>query len=218
MRTPAAARRAVARARARNADGRDGVRPVGMFTGTPSTRFAAGDHIPGAVERVASFGLAIEHPRGWAGGVRVRHFGPAPLVEDGSVRSDGTTVVNLRAGYALACHDLSEGGLAVALAEMCFAGGLGAEIDLGAIDHDPFPEGYDRDTTLLFSESCTRFLVEVEPGRKFNFQTKLMGLPATPIGRFNRSGTLRVKGSDGRPWFEVPIEEARAAFHGSFRG
>jgi outer membrane receptor protein involved in Fe transport len=64
----------------------------------------AGDHIPGAVERVASFGLAIEHPGGWTGGLRVRHFGPAPLVEDGSVRSDGTTVVNLRAGYALNDH------------------------------------------------------------------------------------------------------------------
>jgi len=59
----------------------------------------AGDHIPGAVESVASLGLAVEHPSGWTGGMRFRHFGPAPLVEDNSVRSDGTTVVNLRAGY-----------------------------------------------------------------------------------------------------------------------
>jgi outer membrane receptor protein involved in Fe transport len=59
----------------------------------------AGDHIPGAVENVASVGLAVEHPSGWTGGLRFRHFGPAPLVEDNSVRSDGTTVVNLRTGY-----------------------------------------------------------------------------------------------------------------------
>ena len=58
------------------------------------------------------------------------------------------------------CHDLSEGGLAVAVAEMCMAGGIGAEIDLGAIDHEPFPHAYDEDATLLFSESCTRFLVD----------------------------------------------------------
>jgi outer membrane receptor protein involved in Fe transport len=57
------------------------------------------DHIPGAVESVASVGLAVEHPRGWTAGLRVRHFGPAPLIDDNSVRSDDTTVVNLRAGY-----------------------------------------------------------------------------------------------------------------------
>lgn len=61
----------------------------------------AGDYIPGAVERVASLGVAFDHPRGWSGGLRLRHFGAAPLVEDGSVRSDATTVVNLRLGYAV---------------------------------------------------------------------------------------------------------------------
>jgi outer membrane receptor protein involved in Fe transport len=58
----------------------------------------AGDHIPGAVEHVASLGLAIQHPRGWFGGARLRHFGSAPLIEDGSVRSDPTTLVNLDVG------------------------------------------------------------------------------------------------------------------------
>jgi outer membrane receptor protein involved in Fe transport len=67
------------------------------FVGTPSDE----EHIPGAVERVASLGVAVEHPRGWSAGLRFRHFGPAPLIEDNSVRSDGTTVVNLRAGYEL---------------------------------------------------------------------------------------------------------------------
>jgi hypothetical protein len=59
---------------------------------------AAGDRIPGAVERVASLGLAVQHPSGWFGGARFRHFGEAPLIEDDSVRSDPTTVVNLEAG------------------------------------------------------------------------------------------------------------------------
>jgi outer membrane receptor protein involved in Fe transport len=60
---------------------------------------AAGDRIPGAVENVASVGLAIDHPSGWFGGARLRHFGKAPLIEDGSVESDPTTLVNLEAGY-----------------------------------------------------------------------------------------------------------------------
>lgn len=62
---------------------------------------AAGDRIPGAVERVASMGVAVDHPSGWSGGLRLRHFGAAPLVEDNSVRSDPTTTVNLEAGYRI---------------------------------------------------------------------------------------------------------------------
>jgi outer membrane receptor protein involved in Fe transport len=58
----------------------------------------AGDHIPGAVERVASMGVAVQHPGGWFGGARFRHFGAAPLIEDNSVRSDPTTLVNLEVG------------------------------------------------------------------------------------------------------------------------
>ena len=58
-----------------------------------------GDRIPGAVENVASLGIAIDHPSGWFGGARLRHFGRAPLVEDGTVESDRTTLVNLEAGY-----------------------------------------------------------------------------------------------------------------------
>ena len=59
---------------------------------------ASGDRIPGAVESVASIGVAVQHPAGWFGGARLRHFGAAPLVEDDSVRSDPTTVVNLEVG------------------------------------------------------------------------------------------------------------------------
>jgi TonB dependent receptor/TonB-dependent Receptor Plug Domain len=60
-----------------------------------------GNYIPGAVTRVASVGVAVDHPSGWFGGVRFRHFGDAPLIEDGSVRSEPTTLVNLEAGYRI---------------------------------------------------------------------------------------------------------------------
>jgi outer membrane receptor protein involved in Fe transport len=61
----------------------------------------AGNDIPGAVERVASMGVAMQHPSGWFGGARFRHFGAAPLLEDDSVRSDPTTLVNLEVGRRL---------------------------------------------------------------------------------------------------------------------
>lgn len=59
----------------------------------------SGDRIPGAVESVASVGLAVDHPAGWYGGARFRYFGEAPLIENNSVRSAPTTLVNVEAGY-----------------------------------------------------------------------------------------------------------------------
>ena len=63
----------------------------------------------------------------------------------------------IHAGLVRACHDLSEGGLAVAAAEMAFAGGFGAKIDLQAMPCDDDLDAASR----LFSESNTRFLCEV---------------------------------------------------------
>jgi hypothetical protein len=59
----------------------------------------AGDHIPGAVETVISMGVTVNREAGWYGGARLRYFGPAPLIEDDSVRSDSTLLVNADVGY-----------------------------------------------------------------------------------------------------------------------
>lgn len=58
----------------------------------------AGDHIPGAVERVASLGVTFDLDSGWYGGARLRYLGPSALIEDDSVRAPGSTLVNLEAG------------------------------------------------------------------------------------------------------------------------
>ena len=71
------------------------------FTQNERAGDPAGTRIPGAVENVASVGLAIDHPSGWFGGARVRHFGKAPLIEDNSAKSDPSTLVNLEAGYRI---------------------------------------------------------------------------------------------------------------------
>jgi outer membrane receptor protein involved in Fe transport len=61
----------------------------------------AGDHIPGAIERVASFGATVDEFAGWSFTWQTRYFGPRPLIEDDSVRSQSTILTNLRAGYRL---------------------------------------------------------------------------------------------------------------------
>jgi hypothetical protein len=61
----------------------------------------AGDHIPGAVESVISVGVAIDDGKRAFGGVRLRHFGGRSLVEDDSVPSEATSLVNAQAGVRL---------------------------------------------------------------------------------------------------------------------
>ncbi len=90
----------------------------------------------------------------------------------------------IRAGLITACHDVSEGGVAVALAEMCIAGRLGARID--ALGHDDL-------VTALFSESVGRLVVEVPPHSVDAF-VKLMGRAAAPIGEVTNDGVLSLPG------------------------
>jgi phosphoribosylformylglycinamidine synthase len=84
----------------------------------------------------------------------------------------------IHAGLVRACHDLSEGGLAVAAAEMAFAGGFGANIDLQAV-----PCEGDLDAAArLFSESNTRFLCEVRGENAAAFEAAIAGAAYARIG------------------------------------
>ncbi len=59
-----------------------------------------GNAIPGALKSVVTGALSAQYPSGWFGSLRFRHFGAAPLIEDGSVESDGSTMVNLALGWS----------------------------------------------------------------------------------------------------------------------
>jgi hypothetical protein len=61
-----------------------------------------GNEIPGAIEQVFQAGLNADFENGFFGSLRFRYFGERPLIEDGSVKSDDSSVWNLRAGYRLA--------------------------------------------------------------------------------------------------------------------
>jgi phosphoribosylformylglycinamidine synthase len=91
-------------------------------------------------------------------------------------------------GLVRACHDPSEGGLAVAIAEMAFAGGLGASIDLEHMPHslDTSDTSEPLDAIRLFSESNTRFLCEVSPAAAADFEKRL----ATADIHFGRLGQV----------------------------
>jgi len=94
------------------------------------------------------------------------------------------------------CHDLSEGGLAVAAAEMAFSGGLGAKIQLDKLPVSAEGGGLD-DLQGLFSESNCRYLVEVSQENKDALLALFDGLPAAVVGETCEDGVLEVTGKDG---------------------
>jgi hypothetical protein len=67
---------------------------------------AAGNEIPGSIDRVLAAGISFEQPQGLYGGARLRYFGDRPLVEDGSVRSNSSLVVNFSLGLRRGAVDL----------------------------------------------------------------------------------------------------------------
>ncbi|MCO5171292.1 MAG: phosphoribosylformylglycinamidine synthase subunit PurL [Planctomycetes bacterium] len=111
-------------------------------------------------------------------------------------------------GDVLAAHDLSEGGLAVAAAEMAFAGGVGLSLDLEAVPH----EGGADDLTLLFSESPTRLLLEVPPGATTRLEAALAGVPFARVGTTEPTGRLRVRGRGGATLLDESLTELQAVW------
>jgi phosphoribosylformylglycinamidine synthase len=103
----------------------------------------------------------------------------------------------IQKGLVRACHDLSEGGLAVSIAEMAFAGGCGARIRLAEVPTDvPHAEHGDHfESVLLYSESNTRFLVEVPQAKQVAFEAALKGLPHAHIGEVTDISRLEIAGA-----------------------
>ncbi len=109
-------------------------------------------------------------------------------------------------GLIRALHDLSEGGLAVTSAEMCIAGRLGLEITLSSMVRGP---GVRDDATALFSESNTRFLVEVPPNKAGDFEAALTKLPWARLGRVIERPTLRICGLGDAVVLEANVDDLR---------
>jgi len=92
-----------------------------------------------------------------------------------------------------ACHDLSEGGLAVAAAEMALASKHGIELDLRKVPVSRI----SRNDFILFAESNSRFLVEVPGSAKQSFENLMRGKICSEIGRVTQKQTLSISGLDG---------------------
>jgi phosphoribosylformylglycinamidine synthase len=114
-------------------------------------------------------------------------------------------------GFVQACHDISEGGLAVAAAEMALSSDYGADIDLRNVPASM--NGKARDDFILFSESNSRFLVEVAKGKEKEFE-KLMGKYSAPVGNVIETDDFFVAGLKGRKILITDSEKLRKAWRG----
>jgi len=116
-------------------------------------------------------------------------------------------------GLVESCHDCSEGGIGVAAAEMAFAGGLGAKIQLKSV---PLGEPIDRDDFILFSESNSRFVVEVAAENREEFE-KIMSDGSAAIGEVTTSPMLEVYGVGGEKVIKATLSELKEAWQQPLR-
>ena len=157
------------------------------------------------------------HPLPKGEGVGVRFWPPLPL-GDCEAWGEGSRALTLyralhcaiSAGLVQACHDCSEGGLAVAAAEMALAGGLGMELRLADVPQ----VGELDDTAIAFCESLGRFLVEVRPADAAALLECLDGFAAAPVGRVRADDRILFVGLDGRLVIETSIDAAEIAWRG----
>lgn len=119
-------------------------------------------------------------------------------------------------GYLAAAHDVSDGGLGVAVAEMALSAGLGAEVDLRAVPR----EGVGRDDLLMFSESNGRFVVEVRRGAEGAFErlARRLGCRFARVGEVRGDGRLVVRGLSGRTVVDLGWRELWRAWREGLRG
>mgnify|MGYP000617638211 CR=1 FL=1 len=139
-------------------------------------------------------GALYERLTGEAGGAL-----PAPVPD--AIKTMRALHQAIAGGLVAATHDCSEGGIAVAAAEMCIGGRLGLDLHL-----DVLPRAEDVDATAaLFAESSARFLVEVAPEHAGDFEQTLAGRPCACIGAVTETATLRIAGTRGEMWVENEI-------------
>src|SRR5439155_14793080 len=113
----------------------------------------------------------------------------------------------LRSGRVESAHDISKGGLAVALAEMSIQGRKGITVDL-----DKAPSKTSRMDNLLFSESRSRFVLETRPKNSARIiaSFKRLGIPAAKVGIVTDNEIEFL--SKGQPIITIPVVEASRAW------
>ncbi len=117
----------------------------------------------------------------------------------------------IKSGLVRSCHDLSEGGLATAAAEMAFAGGFGMRLNIDSIKVNGASTDTDSTLARLFSESTTRFIVEVASAQQVEFEAAMQGVEISLLGAVTEEPTFWIKDAD-KTVITAPIEDLKRAW------
>jgi len=120
------------------------------------------------------------------------------------------------AGTVASCHDLSDGGLAVAAAESAFSGGYGLELSLDKVLWHGQPEEKS-DLAMLFSESASRHLVTVHPEKQAEFETIMSGNCFAVIGKVTAAQELTITGTRGSIVVKAGLQELKESWQKPLR-
>ncbi len=146
-----------------------------------------------------------------------REFGEAPLTRPREAMELYRGVFRAASrGLLSSCHDLSDGGIAVAAAESALGGRIGADIDITRVPVEP-PD--DRDGTadfvpeqILFCETPSRFMITVKPADRSEVETLFDDFPCVEAGRVRAAGGgLKFRRGE-TSLFELSIEEIEEAW------
>jgi phosphoribosylformylglycinamidine synthase len=119
----------------------------------------------------------------------------------------------IQEGLVASCHDCSDGGLGVALAETAFSGGLGLRADLSRAPC----LGITRDDELLFSESQSRFVVTVRPELTSAFEALMAGRAFGRVGEVTAEPRLVLQGLAGRELVCAEVAGLKEAWQAPLR-
>jgi phosphoribosylformylglycinamidine synthase len=111
------------------------------------------------------------------------------------------------AGLVRSAHDINEGGVAACVAEMALAGGLGCDLDGLFSKHSSLPV-----RATLFSESPSRFVLEVTPQNAAAFEKAMAGVATQSIGKVVKEPRLRIAGPSGDWIVWIPLGDLTAAW------
>jgi phosphoribosylformylglycinamidine synthase len=131
------------------------------------------------------------------------------VVPEGATRIFRAVYEAIQAGCVRSCHDLSEGGLATALAEMAFAGGLGVNVTLKSLATQT---GLTSDAALLFSESNTRFVMEVPATSRTQFVKLLANIPCVELGTVASKDRVQINGAEGGLVVDSALSDLKAVW------
>jgi phosphoribosylformylglycinamidine synthase II len=183
----------------------------------PDVRRSISPDLKRAGSRLAVIGLSLPAMAGSQLELTGRFRGGAiPRVDAAACRATVHAVARAQAaGSVLACHDLSDGGLATAVAEMVIGGQLGATLRLAEV---PFASAAgmtppDRDLAIAFGEAAGRFVCEVPPEHESTFASAMGDVPWAFIGHVAEPPVLEIVATGGET-VRLPSVELAAAWRG----